>query len=366
MRAVRASKAFAVWLRRGPLAHPRGTYAIGAANYAARLRYEEALTLPLPAYLRLGENALSRTHREMVAVAHRIDPHATVGEVIARLSRVHPSSAGLLAAASGDLVGLRRFIVNHRLLALPADANISVKLTPVFERQMVVAQLDAPGALERRATAAFYNVTPVDPRDTPQNQERYLETFNAYERPIVSAHEVYPGHYVNFMIDRHSPLSLTERLTWSTSFGEGWAHYCEQMIVQVGWGGGDPRVHLMQLKEAILRNARFVVGVKLHTQGMTLAQGIAFFEYEAFLDPADARIETRRGTEDATYGYYTLGKLEILKLREDYRRKMGSRFTLARFHAALLAYGDPPAPLLRPMLLGKDDRGTLIDPALER
>ncbi len=181
----------------------------------------------------------------------------------------------------------------------------------------------------------------------------------------MSAHEVYPGHFTNFALDRHLPLTLSEKLLTATSFVEGWAHYGEQMMVDEGWGGGDPRVRLMQLREAIWRNARYVAGVKLHTQGMTVAQATRFFQTEAFLDPANARAEARRGTQDATYGYYTLGKLEILKLRADYRKKLGSAFTLARFHHDLLQYGDPAIPLLRPLLLGSDDDGKIC-PTLGR
>lgn len=129
-----------------------------------------------------------------------------------------------------------------------------------------------------------------------------MQTFNDFERPIVSAHEVYPGHYTNYIIDKRLRLSLTAKLLASNSFVEGWAHYCEQMIVDEGWGDGDPRVRLMQLREAILRNARYVVGVKMHTQGMTVPQAMAFFQTQGFLDPASSRIEARRGTGDPTYG----------------------------------------------------------------
>lgn len=361
-RAVAATRAFSAYVKRTFVAHPSGTYAIGAANYLARLKYEEGIDLPLDAYLRVGTVALAATHARMIAVARSIDPHATVAQVIARVARAHPSAAGLIPAAQADLGKLRAFILRRQIIDLPSDANITVTLTPEFERQTTVAQMDSPGPLERVATAAYYNVTPVDPRDSKANQLAYLETFNDFERPIVSAHEVYPGHYTQFIINKHQQLSLTKKLITASSFVEGWAHYDEQMVVDEGWGNGDLRVRLMQVKEAILRNARYVVGVKLHTQGMTLDQAERYFEREAFLDPADARIEARRGTQDATYGYYTLGKLEILKLRADYQKKMGAAFTLRGFHAALLAHGSPPLPLLRPFLLGADDDGQILPP----
>jgi len=359
-RAVAATSSFARYLRARWVAHPVGTFAIGAANYSARLKDEEGVDLPLAQYLAVGEKALAQTRAALIATAKRIDPHATTQQVLDRVYRVHPTAAGLLPAAQADLVKLRAFVVAHRIIDLPPDAKIRVTPTPAFMRSTTEAAEDSPGPLETVATQAYYYVTPPDPHDPPKVREQYLESFNDFERPIVSAHEVYPGHFTNFVVDKHLPLTLSEKLLTATSFVEGWAHYDEQMMVDEGWGNGDPRVRLMQLREAIWRNARYVAGVKLHTQGMTEPQAEAFFRTQAFLDPANARAEAKRGTQDATYGYYTLGKLEILKLRADYEKKLGSAFTLARFHHDLLQYGDPAIPLLRPLLLGADDDGKIL------
>ncbi len=355
-----AMRGYAAWLEAGPMRHPRGTYAIGPAAYRARLVYEEGIDLPLPSYLAIGERAFADTRAQMLATAHRIDPRATVPQLIARLSMKHPTAEGVLPAAAADLVRLRKFVIDHRIVTLPPNADIRVTATPPFERAFVEAQEDSPGPLERVATRAYYNVTPPDPHDSTAVRSGVLESLNDYERPIISAHEVYPGHYTNFAIDKKLPLSLTRRLATATSFVEGWAHYSEQMMVEQGWGGGDPRVKLLQLDEAILRNARFIVGVKLHTQGMTVREASDFFQHEAFQNAATARAESRRGTQDATYGYYTLGKLEILKLRSDYRKKMGAAFTLQRFHDELLSRGDAPIPLLRPFILGAEDDGNVL------
>ena len=357
--AAESARDFARWVSRF-IKHPTGTYAIGAVNYTAMLRYEDAIDLSLDEYLAVGQRALETTRAQMIAVARQIDPHKSVTQILADVSRRHPSGGQLLAASQNDLEQLRAFIIRRDIIALPPERNVRVQETPAFARQVVVAQMLSPGPLEAVATQAYYFVSPPDPRDPPHVQAAYLEEFNDFERPIVSAHEVYPGHFVNFMHNRHLPLSLTEKLAGNSAFAEGWAHYCEQMIVDEGWGNGDPRVRLMQLKEAIWRNGRYVAGVKLHTAGMTVAEAQRFFEKEAFLDPATARIEAKRGTEDPLYGYYTLGKLEILKLRDDYRKKMGSQFTLAGFHAALLQYGDLPLPLLRPLILGADDDGKVL------
>ena len=191
--ALNATNGFVRYLRATWVAHPRGTFAIGAANYAARLRYEEGFQIPLPRYAAIGERALAQTRAELIATAHAIGPHADVRSVLAAVERQHPSSATLIPAAQSDLVRLRRFIVTHHIIALAADAAISVTVTPPFMRSQVVAAMDAPGPFERVATQAYYYVTPVDPSDPPAVQQAYLATFNDFERPIVSAHEVYPA-----------------------------------------------------------------------------------------------------------------------------------------------------------------------------
>jgi uncharacterized protein (DUF885 family) len=336
---------------------PAGTYAIGSSAYERRLRYEDSLDISLPAYLKIGLAALAHDRARFIATAHLIDPHASVIATYGALARKHPQPGMLLAAASHDLVALRAFIISHHIVALPADADITVIATPKFERSFVTAQEDAPGVLERVATKAYYNVTPANPSWPVARQEGFLGQFNDYQRPLISGHEVYPGHFVNYTIDKHLDLSLTRRLIWSSEFGEGWAHYGEQMIVDEGWGNGDPHVRLAQLSEALLRECRYVVGVKLHTAGWTLSRSERFFQDACFQSPAVATEESLRGTQDPMYGYYTLGKLMILKLRSDYHKKLGSAYTLQSFHDALLAHGDPPVPLLRELLLGADDDG---------
>ncbi len=355
-----ALASYAAWIDSHLVAHPSGTYAIGAKAYSERLKYEEALDIPLARYLQTGEDALAATRAEFVAAANTIDPAHSPEAVADAIKTVHPTAANLLPAAQKDLVALRAFIVEHKLLTLPAEADINVIETPVFQRQTTFASMDAPGPLESVATHAFYNVTPVDTAKPLAEQNDYLGFFNDFNRPIVSAHEVYPGHYVNFTIDKQLPLSLTRRLLWTTSFGEGWAHYDEQMIVDEGWGGGDPRVRLAQLGGALVRECRYIVGVREHTAGMTVDEATSFFMKNAFMARDPAHREALRGTQDATYGYYTLGKLEILKLRADMQKKLGPSFSLQAFHDQLLAHGDPPIPLLRPLLLGSSDDGKVL------
>ena len=352
--AASAMSAYASWTKS---LKPKGTFAIGADAYRRRLLYEDALDMPLDQYLAVGQKALAQTRAQFVETARKIDPKATPLQVYLSITRIHPAPHALLSTAQNDLVRLRGFIEQKHLITLPANANIKVIDTPPFERSTTSAAEDSPGPLETVATQAYYYVTPVDPSWSRAQREDFLAQFNDFEFPIISAHEVYPGHFTNFSIDRGLDLSLTRKLSVSSEFAEGWAHYSEQMMVDQGWGNGDPRVRLAQLDEALLRECRYVVGVKLHTQGMTIEQAEQLFTKQCFQTPQVGVEESLRGTQDPMYGYYTLGKLMILKLRSDYKKKVGSAFTLQGFHDELLSRGDPPLPLLRPFILGSSDDG---------
>jgi uncharacterized protein (DUF885 family) len=349
-----AMTAYAAWIKK---LHPSGTFAIGADAYRKKLQYEDAVDMSLDQYLAYGEAALKQTRAQFVATARQIDPKASPLAVYLALAKVHPAPDKLLDKARSDLVALRAFIEAKHIVSLPANANITVMETPAFERATTTASEDSAGPLETVATQAYYNVTPVDPTWNKKQTEDYMAQFNDYEFPIISAHEVYPGHFTNFSIDRNLDLSLTRKLSVTSEFAEGWAHYSEQMMVDEGWGHGNPRVRLSQLEEALLRECRYIVGVKLHTQGMTLQQAEKTMTSQCYQTPQVAVEESLRGTQDPMYGYYTLGKMMILKLRSDYKKMMGSAYTLEKFHDELLSRGDPPLPLLRPFILGKSDDG---------
>jgi uncharacterized protein (DUF885 family) len=351
---MKAMAAHAAWIK---AIKPSGTFAIGRDAYEKKLQYEDALNIPVSEYLSYGEKALAQTHAQFIATAKKIDPHKTPQAVYASLAKVYPPPSTLLEKAQDDLVKLRAFAIAHHIVTMPSDANIKVVETPPFQRAFITAAEDSPGALEMHATQAYYYVTPPDPKWPADRMRGFMAQFNNYQFPIISAHEVYPGHFTNFAIDRHLNLSLVRKIGFSSEFAEGWAHYSEQMMVDEGWGNGDPHVRLAQLEEALLRECRYVVGVQLHTGGWSLKQAENLFQTQCFQTPAVALEETMRGTQDPMYGYYTLGKLMILKLRADYKKKMGSAYTLESFHDALLAHGDPPIPLLRPMLLGSADDG---------
>ena len=358
--AVAALEAYVADMQAGSLANPSGTYAIGPTLFARRLELQEGGPISLDRYERVGVAALEATKAEFIATAKRIDSAKSPGAAYAQLGHDHPTGDDLLAAAQHELAALRTFVESHHLLTLPAENDVHVVETPVFNRQTTLAAMNTPGAFEKVATQAYYYVTPVEPSWSDAQKEQHLAFYNRYAFPIISAHEVMPGHYINFVLHKTEKLSLVRALAGNSSYTEGWAHYCEQMMVDEGWGDGDPRVRLAQLGLALQREARYLVGLREHTQGMTVDQGTAFFVDNAFLPEAVAHREALRGTADPLYGYYTLGKLEILKLRDDYQRKTGSAYSLQQFHDAFLAHGNPPIAIVRRFLLGSDDDGQAL------
>lgn len=348
---VSALSSFRDWLRAELLPRSNGDYAIGAENYRRKLLYEEMVETPLARLINEGERELRRTQNEMRAVAEEITPGRDVLSVIRSLGREHPSGDGLVGETRAELDRIRAFVRTQGILTPPTSENLRVAETPEYARSTSFASMDTPGAFERVATEAFYYVTPPDPAWDARRREEHLSFYNRYSLPIVSIHEVYPGHYYQLLAARRSS-SRVRAVLGAGSFIEGWAHYCEQMMLEEGFGGNNPKLKLAQLQAALSRLCRYLVGLKMHTQGMSYEQGTEFFMREGYMERANAEREARRGTLDPTYLVYTLGKMEILKLREAYRERAGASFRLGEFHDRLLAYGSPPVRILRMALLG--------------
>ena len=348
---VRALSAFREWLRIDLLPRSNGDFAIGAENYRRKLLYEEMVETPLAQLLREGERELRRTQNEMRAAAEEIAPGRDLSNVIRALGREHPSADGLVGETRAELNRIRAFVRTQGILTPPASENLQVAETPEYARSTSFASMDTPGAFERVATEAYYYVTPPDPAWDARRKEEHLSFYNRYSLPIVSIHEVYPGHYYQLLAARRSP-SRVRAVLGAGSFIEGWAHYAEQMMLDEGFGGNNPKLRLAQLQAALSRLCRYLVGLRMHTGGMSYEGGVEFFMREGYMERANAEREARRGTLDPTYLIYTLGKMEILKLREEYRERAGASFRLGEFHDRLLAYGSPPVKILRMALLG--------------
>ena len=346
--AVEANRAFVTWLEQDLLPRSKGSFALGAERFAEELRTGEMVDLPLPALLAKGEANLQKDHDAFVAVARQIDPKQTAAQVMTALGREHPAANDLIPAVRRSVEAARQFVIDKDLVTIPSEVRPRVEATPPYARGTGFASMDTPGPFESRATEAFYYVEPVEPDWDAKHQEEHLRLFNAPVVGLINIHEAFPGHYVQFLYSPRYPTK-TRKLIGVGTNAEGWAHYSEQMMVDQGFGGGDPKVRLAQLSEALTRDCRYVVGIKLHTAGMTVAEGAKLFVEQCFQEPSVGFVEARRGTFNPTYLYYTLGKLEIQQLAADYMREKHA--TLKQFHDAFIAQGALPLPLVRRILL---------------
>jgi uncharacterized protein (DUF885 family) len=250
-------------------------------------------------------------------------------------------------------------VIDHKLVRFPSDVPVAVEPTPKFDRASTFASMDSPGALETRATEAFYYVTPTEPEWDAKHKEEWLTAMNYYTTDVVSIHEAYPGHYVQSLHLKSSDASRVDKAFGSYAFVEGWAHYCEQMMMESGFGRQDQNIKLGQLAEALIRLVRFIVGIKLHTEDLSVEQGVRMFREEAYMEEGGARREAERGTFDPTYLVYSAGKMMLLKLRQDYKAQEGKAFSLRTFHDTLLGNGTAPFWLHRQLMLGTDDGDVL-------
>jgi len=346
--ALAAARDFNGWLEKDLKPRSTGSYAVGAETYAALLRADEMVTMPIPELLAIGEAQLAKDHEAFIATARKIDATKTPAEVMSAMSADHPTADDLIPAVARSLEEVRSYVVEKGIMTVPSEVRARVAETPLYDRGSSFASMDTPGPFEEKATEAFYYVTPVEKEWDAKRKDEHLRLYNRPVIALIDIHEAYPGHYVQFL---YAPrfATKTRKLTGAATNSEGWAHYAEQMMIDEGFGGGDPRYRLAQLSEALVRDCRFVTGIKLHTAGWTVEQGAKLCEEKGFMEPANAFEEARRGTFDPTYLYYTLGKLEILKLRDEYRQKTGA--SLKQFHDTFIAQGPLPIPLVRKALL---------------
>jgi hypothetical protein len=345
-KAVAATRAFASWLATAPA---KGTFALGEEKLAEKLRLEEMIDAPLAQVLMRGEAQLAKDWAAFVSTALTIDPKKEPAAVMRDLSADHPTEAALVETVAKSVEETRKFVVDHKIATIPSEVRPEVKATPLFARAAVFASMDTPGPFETKATEAFYYVTPVEPEWDATHKDQHLRQFNRFVTAIIDVHEVWPGHYLQFLWAKKFP-SKTRKLVYAMSNGEGWAHYAEQMLVDEGFGGADPKIRLAQLQEALIRDCRYVAAIKLHTMGWTVEQAAKLFEEKAFMEPANALEEAKRGTYDPKYLAYTWGKLEIQALAKEYRAKKNA--SLQQFHDAFVSAGALPLPLVRKLLLG--------------
>jgi uncharacterized protein (DUF885 family) len=357
---IAALKKYAEWLKTDLLDRSHGDFRIGAEIFGRKLEYEEMVDTPLDRLLEVGNADLLKNQAAMKSLAREIDPSKTPEQVMAELGSMHPSPARLMETFRGTFDGLITFIQQKYILTIPNGLRPIVQETPPFERATTTASMDTPGPFETKATEAYFNVTLPAPEDTPAEAASLMAGFNIGTIVSTSTHETYPGHFMQYLWTSRAPTKLRKAFYANTN-AEGWAHYCEQMMLdegygQPGTGAQDARdakyIRLGQLQDALLRDARFVVGIKMHTGKMSFEEAKEFFVKEGYQSAKVAEIESKRGTSDPTYLYYTLGKLQILKLRDDYKKRVGTTFVLGKFHDEFMGQGEPPIAVVRQAMLG--------------
>ena len=336
------------------------TFAIGKQNYEAKLKFDEGIDISVDRLLKIADRELARTQDDFKKTAAKIDSKRDPLSVWADVQRDHPHAGALVQEAQKQLDALVKFIEEKKIVTLATSAAPVVAPTPDFMRWSS-ASMWTPGPFERVSLPARYLITDVDPKWTDKQKEEYLGSINYPQLWTTSIHEVYPGHFVQgVFLKQVSSAVRRDAAIAPNSFVEGWAHYTEQMMIDEGFGGGDPKIRMGQLADALLRLCRFEVGIREHTLGMTVDQGTRFFMNNGYMGETPARLEAERGAFDPTYIVYTVGKLAILKLRDDYKRERKDQFTLQEFHDRLLSNGNAPLWVHRQMLI-PGDKGKLIE-----
>jgi hypothetical protein len=364
--AIKLLREYQGWLKSDLLPRSTGEFRIGADTFSKKLLYEDMVSTPLERLLEIGMADLHKNQSEFQRVAKEVDSSKSPAEVLAQLQSMHPAPSEVMQSFRNTFDGLLVFINTHHIITLPVDRRPTLQETPPFERATTTASMDTPGPFEKVAKDAYFNVTLPQPGDSPEDVAGIMAGLNVGTIISTSIHEVFPGHFTQYLWEYRAPTKLRRVLSANTNV-EGWAHYTEQMMLDEGYaqpgvGAKDLResrlIRLGQLQDALLRDARFVAGIQMHCGKFTLDQSREFFVKEGFQSPKIADIETKRGTFDPTYLYYTLGKLQIMKLREDLRKKQGAAFSLGKFHDDFMSQGYPPIAIARRALLG-DNSPTL-------
>ena len=354
--AIKELNAFISWLEKEKLPKANNHYALGKEKYRKMLLYSEAITMAPEKILSIGQAKLEQEKAIFNATAKVINPRKKAVEVYHDLQKEHPTSNNLISDVKKDVESIRQFIVDKKLVTMPSESHVQVKETPTYARSTSTASMDPPGPFEKKATEAYYYVTPVDQTWTAKQKEDWLSMFDYYTTDNVTIHEVYPGHYIQFQHLNASRADKIEKIFASYAFMEGWAHYTEELMVEEGFGKtNDPvksaKYHLAQSGDALLRLCRLCVSIRMHCEGMSVDDATKFFMNNWYQGEQPSRQEAIRGTFDPEYLYYTLGKLQMLRLRDDYKKQEGAHFTLQKFHDLVLDNGMPPIQLLREMLL---------------
>ena len=358
---IQSLKDYGAWMKSDLLPRSNGDYKLGAETFSKKLSYDEMVDIPLDRLLEIGYADLHKNQAEFNRIAKEVDPTKTPREVLAELATIHPAPDKLLGAFQDTFASLIAFINTHHIITIPSTVQPTLEETPPFMRATTQASMDPPGPFETHSTKAYFNVTLPEKDWTPAHIAEHMAAFNVGTIISTSVHEAYPGHFVQFLWMPTFSSNIRKLLGANTNI-EGWAHYTEQMMLDEGYAAPPANatpeqvresklIRLGQLQDALLRDARFVNSIKLHTGQFTFDQAVDFFVSDGYQSRSIGLVETKRGTADATYLYYTLGKLQIMKLREDLKQKQGAAFNLQDFHNNLMKQGLAPIKIVRKAML---------------
>jgi uncharacterized protein (DUF885 family) len=354
--AIGAINDFVHWLQTEKLPKANLHYALGEEAYRRFLYNNEMISLSPEQILAIGLTELKREQGVFTAAAHTINPKKPAVDVYHDMEKEHPTADSLIPESRKHVEAIRQYLIDHQICTLPSPVRIQVKETPLYARETSTASCDVPGPFETKATEAYYYITPVDKKWTAQQKEDWLASFNYYTTDVVTIHEAYPGHYTQFLHLNASSATRIEKIFSSYAYVEGWAHYTEKMMLDQGYGNdGDSvkaaKYRLAQSGDALLRICRLCVSIKTHCQGMSVDEATKFFMDNWYQGDKPSRLEALRGTYDPSYLFYTVGKLEILKLRDDFQQQEGAGYSLKTFNDAMMDNGMPPIRLMREVLL---------------
>jgi hypothetical protein len=355
--------AFSKWLETEVIPKATGDFVVGAQNLARRYRAEELIDTPLPQLVAIGERELVANQRAFRAAAQRLAPGKDPLETWQAVRRAHPARGGVVAATQRIVDSLTAFVIARGIATVPAGERVIVAPAQPFD--LGFASMHASPPLEATPVKSFYYITDARADMTPGEQQAWLERYNYASLVNTSAHEAMPGHWLHSTYMRRTPGKV--RRIWiglnpfpqPSSGQDGWAHYAEQLVVEEKFGNGDARYQLAQLSDALTRICRLLSSVKVHTREWTLDDAQACFAKQAYVPMPAARREAERAAYDPTYGGYFLGKMALLKLRADYRARLGSRFTLREFHERIMRNGIAPIWAHRQLLLPGDTAGII-------
>src|SRR5688572_22718533 len=337
----------------------KASFRLGRERFEQKLKLEEGITLSAERLLAIALRELNEVQEEFRSVAGRLNGGDPV-EAWRRAKDEHPAPGTLVAVAQSHVKELEEFLRRQAIVTVPDAEPVVVAPSPEFYRGAFTSMW-TPGPFESKPSRAYYYLTDVERGWPPERQKEHMRDFAIPVLWNISIHEVFPGHFVQHQHLRQVDSKVRKSTLFApTSFVEGWAHYCEQMMIEAGFRRGEPAVKLGQLSEALVRLARCVVAIRLHCEDLSVEQGVRFFRDEAFLEEPTARREAERGTFDPTYCVYSVGKLMMLKLRRDYKEQLAGKFSLKTFHDTVLAQGSAPFWAHRRLLLNE-----LQDAALE-